>query len=243
MRLTLRRIVAAYGRHYVFLALTALVVFAPLSALEALDHAVEDTEGELFGVLPDAGVVAVALVTLVGSTLGDQFYSGLVEEAVTEWRAGHRRASVRKLVRTLPFARLIAVDLIVTAATVIGLVLFVVPGIVAFTWFSLAAPVVTIERHGVRDALRRSRELVRGNFWRVLAILGSILVITEALTEPLQAGLSHLMGETTVGDWLGAVVAAMLLAPVAALAAVTITYELMAIEGRRRPVRRSAQGM
>lgn len=243
MRLTLRRIAADYGGHYPFLALTALAVFAPLSALEVLDHAVEDTEGELFGVLPDAGVVAVAAVTVAGATLGDQLYTGLVEEAVTEWRAGHRRAALRKLLRSLPFWRLVAVDLIVTAATLIGLVLFVVPGIVVFTWLSLAAPVVTIERHGVRDALRRSRELVRGNFWRVLAIVGGVLVLTEALTEPLQAGLSHLIGGTVVGEWLGAVVAAVLLAPAAALAAVTIAHELMAIEGRPPARRRSAQGM
>lgn len=242
MRFTLRRIAAAYRRHWLFLAATAVVIFAPLSALEALDHAVEDADGELFGVLPDAGVVAVAIVTLVGSTLGDQFYSGLVEEAVTEWRAGHRRASLRKLVRDLPFARLVAVDLIVTAAIIVGFLLFIVPGIVVFTWFALAAPVVTIERHGVRDALRRSRELVRGSFWRVLAILGSVLVLTEALTEPLQRGFSHVVGETAVSDWLGAVVAAALLAPVAALAAVIIAYELMALEGKP-PGRRSAQGM
>ena len=54
-------------------------------------------------------------------------------------------------------------------------------------------------------AFRRSRELVRGNFWRVLGLLAPIVIVGGALGDWLGAG--PLVGDGFLGDWLGAALA------------------------------------
>jgi hypothetical protein len=41
----------------------------------------------------------------------------------------------------------------------------------AYVWFSLAAPILVMERRGVIAALRRSAEIVRGRWWRTFGVL------------------------------------------------------------------------
>ncbi len=55
------------------------------------------------------------------------------------------------------------------------------PGILAFVYLGLAAPVVEIEHRGVRAALARSVRLVRGHFWLVLAVLLPIEIASDAI--------------------------------------------------------------
>ena len=59
----------------------------------------------------------------------------------------------------------------------------VVPGVLAFVWLGLAAPVVEIEHRGIRAAFRRSVELVRGKFFLVAFVLIPIEIAGDALTD------------------------------------------------------------
>jgi hypothetical protein len=129
--------------------------------------------------------------------------SSTVAAAVSESRRRERRHSLLEIARTVPYARLIAVDVLVALGTAVGVILLVLPGIVFYTWFALAAPVVKIERLGVRAALRRSRELVRGNFWQVPILLGLSEVVSSALTSLGQGGSTWLLGKSFLGDWVG----------------------------------------
>lgn len=173
LRAVLRGIARTYREHWRFLLPTALLVFIPLGLLEAVVHLTHDFEIGEADVLTGALFSAAALAQVLASGLGDQFYAGTVAAAVSESRRRERRHSLLEIARTVPYARLIAVDVLVALGTAVGVILLVLPGIVFYTWFALAAPVVKIERLGVRAALRRSRELVRGNFWQVLILLGS----------------------------------------------------------------------
>ena len=65
----------------------------------------------------------------------------------------------------------------------LGILAFVVPGILVFVYLGLAAPVVEIEHRGVRAALARSYRLVRGHFWLVLAVLVPIEIVSDAMTD------------------------------------------------------------
>jgi hypothetical protein len=103
--------------------------------------------------------------------LGYYFLSGVVAQIVLARRAGDAYPGLAEIARSLPWARLLAVDLIVTAGTMIGLELLVVPGVVLATWFALAPALVETRHAEPLAALRRSRELVRGRFWRVLALV------------------------------------------------------------------------
>jgi len=53
-------------------------------------------------------------------------------------------------------------------ATVGGFLLLIIPGIIFFIWFGFAPYVCIIEGIGSTSALKRSKQLVKGNWWYVL---------------------------------------------------------------------------
>lgn len=65
---------------------------------------------------------------------------------------------------------LIGALLLLTIAISIGLMV-VIPGLVVYVWFCLAAPVVIIEREGGFGALKRSRVLVKGFFQKAFLLV------------------------------------------------------------------------
>ena len=66
--------------------------------------------------------------------------------------------------------RLIGLSILVLLLSLLGLLLIVIGYIWVAVVFSLAAPVLILEKTTVRDALGRSYALVRGSWWRTLGI-------------------------------------------------------------------------
>ena len=118
--------------------------------------------------------------------------------------------------------------MIYAVVVAIGFVLLFVPGVLAFVFLALAAPIVEIEGHGVRAALRRSVRLVRGRFWTVLAVLLPIELIGDGLTRFLTNLPHHLFGER-VPRRLGSRTSSRTSSttPFYAVAAVLLTVELI----------------
>ncbi len=117
-----------------------------------------------------AVLVAVPLTVIV-NLFGQAFYAGLTAAAVIEWREHRPLPGPRALLRSVPLGRLVLLDIVLTLGTAIGLVLLVIPGLIWLAYFSIAPALVKFEHRGVWGSMRRSRELVRGNFWRVMAIV------------------------------------------------------------------------
>ena len=61
-------------------------------------------------------------------------------------------------------------SMITTAIVAGGVLLFIVPGMIAMTMFYVAVPALTSEKLGVLGALRQSRVLSKGNRWSVFGI-------------------------------------------------------------------------
>ncbi|HTU14343.1 MAG TPA: hypothetical protein VMF31_04040 [Solirubrobacterales bacterium] len=89
--------------------------------------------------------------------------------------AGELWAEVRGVLSTL-----IWVTLLVAVLAGFGFVLLVIPCLIMLTIWSVVVPVVVVERTGVFESLSRSRELVRGNGWRVFGFLVCLFLITVA---------------------------------------------------------------
>lgn len=225
-----RDAVAAFRGNWVRLLVTALAVFGPLTLLDVSLEGVGELSPDEYDLAGIVGVTTAFLGLAAASILGQVFYVGVVMAVVEEWRSGERRGH-RQVARTLPYLRLVATDLLFVLIVVVGFLLLLIPGVVAFTWFALAAAVLELEDLGVRASFRRSRELVRGNFWRVLAILGPALLLGEALGDLLLGGGPSLLGDGFAGEWVGEFLAECLTAPIFALAAVMSTYHLI----ERRP--------
>lgn len=106
----------------------------------------------------------------------------------------------------------------------IGIVVFLVPGMLLMTAWSIAAPIVILERPGRLRALRRSRALVRGSRLRVLTtILFVVVLLTVAVRVTEIAALS--MGQGL--DAVARLILGMVIAPIPILLATTLYFELL----------------
>ena len=223
-----RETLRTFARHAGFLLLLGILVFVPIGLLGALADRAGDIHIEHLSDLGDlaaAALVVGLVVQAITSLLGEVFYSGAVALTLSRGE-GRQRPTLREVARSLSYGRLIAVDILFGIAVAIGLLLLIVPGVIVFTWFALAGPLVEIEDEGVRAAFARSRQLVRGRFWIVLAALGPITLASEVLTDTVLSLTHGMFANPLLGDWVGESVTSIALSPLYAVPAVLITLEL-----------------
>jgi hypothetical protein len=233
LRDTCRQVAQVYVQQAGFLLPVAILLFVPLGLVDAIgEHGGEiDADGLEPGEL--AALLAAVVLQVATAAIGEVFYAGVAMTAVTESIEGRPRASIGRVMRTLPYGRLIAVDLLFAIGLGIGLALLIVPGLIFFARYILVAPVVEIERAGVADSFRRSRELAHGHAVALLVLLGGLWLLTDALTSLLQDGGLWALGESLAADWAIAVVVGVAVTPIWAVAVCVVTWRLIHVE--RRP--------
>jgi len=239
----LRKLAATYrqiGRIYwgwaPSILLLAVIVFVPLGLLNALTMDVElDSLDFTNGIKLAAFALAVGVVTATG-LIGEVFFSGAIAISLTHPH-GEDPPPLREIARRLKYGRLIVVDLAFVAIVAMGLILGVVPGMLAFVWLALAGPLVELEGCSAGGALRRSMQLVRGSFWLVFWVLVPIEIVGDAIGSGMAALVHDLLGHTFLATWLAESLADAALAPVFAVAAVLLTVDRMAAkEGTAPPL-------
>ena len=159
-----------YWRWAPSLLLLAVIVFIPLGLLHAITvNAEVGSLGLGAGFKLLAAVAAILAIAATG-LIGEVFYTGAVAISLTHRRDGHP-PSLREIAGMVNYGPLIAIDLIYGAAGRARARRLLRPRLLAFVWLGLAAPVVEIERRGIRAAFSRSVSLVRGKFWLVALVL------------------------------------------------------------------------
>lgn len=157
----------------------AVVIFGAVDlALRAigdwLDHPLETAN--LGGV---AFVVALLVLLLASSLFAEVLFAGLLDRVVEADLARRPAPSIGAVVSGLPYRRLITADALVVGLGIIGLILFVLPGLVVFTLLALAGPLVIVEGLGPWRAAVRSFQLLRRRpAAAVLLVLIPALVVT-----------------------------------------------------------------
>jgi hypothetical protein len=228
--LTLLSVYARIGRAYLrrarFLLLLGVIVFVPVGLIHAITVTAEIGSFDIDGSVR-VFALAVALMALVATgLLGEVFYTGAVAVSLTHLHDG-QPPSLREIAKTIDYWRLIVIDLAYGALVAVGLVLFLAPGILAFVWLALAAPVVEIEHRGVRAAFARSVQLIRGRFWIALLVLVPIELVGDAVTNLMTALAHDLLGESLLAYWLADVLSNLAFTPFYAVAAVLLTVDLI----------------
>jgi hypothetical protein len=152
-------------------------------------------------------------------------FTGIVVELVSGVQDGRRDASVGQLLRAVRpvIGQLILVGIVAGAGIVVGFLLLIVPGLILITVWSVAAPVVVLERPPGLGALGRSRELVRGSGWQVFGVILVLDILVVGISSALQ------IGADSAGSGVGIVVrvvTGVLTAPLAALAAAVLYFAL-----------------
>lgn len=189
--------------------------------------------GVLSTVLLTAGS-GLAIVALLISLVATTLFTGMVVELVSDIQDGRRDSSVGKLLRaaTPVLGQLILVGIVAGIGVVIGFVLIIVPGLILITIWSVAAPVVVLERPQGLGALGRSRELVRGNGWQVFGVI----LLLDIIVAIVAGGIE--LGAESAGTGVGIVVRVVigvLTAPLSALAASVLYFDLRALAAGAQP--------
>jgi hypothetical protein len=211
LREVAREMWAVYRRHWRFLVPWAVVILLPQSIADAV---LEGFHVEHIRNVVDVATIGVALLTAMVNLMGQAVYAGLTAAAVVDWRAG-QPLQTRALIRSMPIGRLIALDVVVTLGVAVGFVLLIIPGLIFLTYVAASAPVLKLEHLGVRAAIRRSIELVRGRARQVFVIVGGVVVVTELAVQAVAAPFSgavvlaivNLAGEAIFQPFEGLVVA------------------------------------
>lgn len=216
------------------LLVLAVVVFLPLGLLDALSFRVDvDSLDLTSGVKIAAVVLAVGAVTMTG-LLGELFFSGAIAISLTHPH-GEQPPKLHEIARRIRYGHLIVVDVAFVAIVAVGLLIGLVPGVLAFVFLGLSGPIVEIEERSPFAALRRSFHLVRGSFWLVFWVLVPIEVFGDAIGSGLANLVHHQLGDTFVATWLAEAASNIVLSPIFAVAAVLLTVDLIAAKEETSP--------
>jgi hypothetical protein len=168
----------------------AVLIFGPFVVVELVADVFVELYREEHGGIP--ALLAITLVPVANATVGGGvIYAGALERIVGAHHYGAERHSALQLARGLPLKRLLIADLILMVVTITGYALFVVPGLVAFTFFCLVGPMITIEGRDVRSAFRRSAQLVRTQFLLVFGLVTLPVIVEEAIFHSLAEFALH----------------------------------------------------
>jgi hypothetical protein len=119
--------------------------------------------------------------------------------------------------------KLVRVSIVSALGIGLGFLLFVVPGLVLMARWAVSVPVAMLEEGSARDALRRSREIVRDNGLSVFKVLFAVGVLTALVQIPFVLAAA---GAGAFNWWLATTLASALTAPYAAHALIVVYYAL-----------------
>jgi hypothetical protein len=209
----IRRVFDIYVEQYPVLLPASAVVFVITGIVSAI----------LVAAAPGLALIAL-LLSLVAGTL----FTGMVVELVSDVQDGRRDHSAGELLRaaTPVLGQLILVGIVAGIGILIGFVLIVVPGLILITIWSVAAPVVVLERPGVFAALGRSRELVRGNGWQVFGVIFVLFFLVIIVSSGIEIAADS---AGTGAGIVARVILGILTAPISALAAAVLYFDLRAV--------------
>jgi hypothetical protein len=88
---------------------------------------------------------------------------------------------IRRSIRVLPVV--VAAEIIAGIGIVLGLIAFVVPGVILALRWAVVAQVAAVEQTDWPTALRRSARLTNRNYLRILGILVLIALVNLTLTN------------------------------------------------------------
>lgn len=171
------------------------------------------------------------LSVVLGLVVG-MLYQGMVVSLVHDVQDGRRDSSVGDLYRSVTpvLGTLIIASILYGIATGIGFILLIVPGCILLTIWAVIAPAIVVEKKGVIDAGKRSRQLVRDNGWPVFGTVIVAAIITAVVSIVLISIAEAIAGGPILRIVFGAL-ASTVTAPIGALVAGVLYYRLLAIKG------------
>jgi hypothetical protein len=200
-------------------------VFIPLALALFLVVAV------INGIVADGGSVLLLPISFAVTIIVGTLYAGMVVTAVGDVQDGKREFSVNDLASSASHVilPLIGAGILAGIGIGIGILLFVIPGLILMTIWAVIAPVIVLERVGVFESFGRSRELVRDNGWRVfgvIVIVAIIVMVVRTVLGAIAVGIDDSLVARIIFDWIGS----SLTAPITAIVAAVIYFHLKGVK-------------
>ncbi len=230
-----------YRRNFLlFISITAVLV-VPLAVINILQQIAVQRQSTTDGIV---GVSFMSLVVILLRYLADLAVLTAVIHAASEIRLGRKTSvteayfgGMERYAAVIRVSLLLFVALVLICITIIGIPVAVYLGI---AW-ALAVYVAVIENEGAFASLQRSRELVKGNWWRVLGVtflVGLIVILVQfifaipsvLLNMPVQflgstsTASASAITMSTIFDTIGTIVTG----PIIYLACLLLYYDLRA---------------
>jgi hypothetical protein len=225
-----------YRRHWRTLVAIAAVVVVPLTLLQyGIGHWVRTHGQQMQGQAEvSTSFWAVASASLLAALVGLLLYQVLTG-AITRTIAAEVTGQDLGLEQSyrFGFARLgpiLVVSVLVGLATILGLIVFIIPGIYIGVRLAVSIQALVVEDKRGTEAMRRSWHLVGGHWWHAaLTLLVAALItglVNAVITAPFSAGAWFLQG-------IAAAVATIVTLPYGALVGVLLYLDLRA---RKEPL-------
>jgi len=183
-----------------------------------------------------AVAIPLAIVFLVVIWIINTLCNGIIVKYSSDMLEG-RHASLKNgfnsVLSNIP--SLLTVGFVTGALTMLGLILFIIPGIIVAVMFSLTVQVIIIERVGVSESLGRSRKLVANRWWKTFSVLFSVFLVT-AISYMIGDFVGTLFGGSFDAlKWLITIIIASFVQPLHPIALTYLYYTLNIGEEPMKP--------
>lgn len=172
----LRNAAEIYGRNFGVIFLTYFLPVFPIGVWQSEAQA--------------AGATGSFAIAFLCSMLASFVAVGAITIAVSDICLGNKPSVARsyKKIFSGVLGRLFVASLLQSLCLIVGLVLCVVPGVIAMLWFMFTSPAVMLEGVGGVKALQRSKSLAQGYLGRNFLVL-VLLIIIGAVVGGLVGGI------------------------------------------------------
>jgi hypothetical protein len=228
--------VKLYRRDWLALMGIVAIVLVPITFLEFwITQAIVGAGLAATPTVSDEATIQFLIVTLVFFAIQflivQPFLVAAVARAAADAYLGERVSigrTYRYALGKLP--AILWITILTSILTLIGFILLIIPGIIAFVRLSLTPPVVIVEDVRGTRAVGRSWRLTKGHFWRLLGalILSGLIAGVGALiiTIPTEFIALALGPSGWPVSALGSVLASILVTPFSMLIVVLLYFDL-----------------
>ncbi|MFA9400035.1 MAG: YciC family protein [Acidobacteriota bacterium] len=202
-----------YGGAFGTVWLAALIIWVPTAIIVAL----LGNDGFL-------GVVGALVQALAGVWL-----AGTIVRIVQDVEGdGRVDASVGELFGSVwpRLISLLVMGFIISVCVAVGLVFFIVPGVIIALMWIVAVPSMIVEDKGIFDSLGRSLELTKGNWMRILGI-GALVFVAYLVVVAVAALLAAITPFLAI---VGLLVLAILVYPYLAIITTVLYFRLVEVK-------------
>lgn len=141
------------------------------------------------------GAVVLSLIVMVGFVV-IMYWFGAADVVMVNNIAEGKLATVKETLK-LGWARTskyFVTSFFTGLVVIIGFVLFIIPGIIFSVWFSFAHLIAILENENGIESMKKSKALVKGNFWPILGrfiLIGVIAVVISMVIQliPVLGGI------------------------------------------------------